>query len=208
MLGPLPVRASTIFAAKLAALAIALGVTIVVFNAAPGVLLPFALAPREATPLDLLVSLQFYRSLAAYWITMFAAGAFVLCCVLVLQGLTGQLSRRLFLRFSAILQLTAFCVFLAGYFLEPSLASHEALTAAVNQHLLLWLPSYWFLGVFQQLNGSVPASDGAVPFDLAIRAWISLGTIAITVALLFSYPIFERFVKSSNNPTLFLPLAV
>lgn len=202
VLGSLPVRASTIFAAKIAALAVALSVTVVVFNGPPGVLLPFALVPREATPLDLLVSLQFYRSLAAYWITIFAAGAFVLSCVLVLQGLTCQLPRRPFLRFSAILQLMAFCVFLAGYFLEPPLASHEAITAAANRQMLLWIPSYWFLGIFQQLSGSLTAPDGTVLVGLAMRAWISLGVVGFMAALLFLLSYFRTLRKIVEQPDI------
>ena len=60
VLGALPVRASTIFFAKIAALAVALGLTVIVFNAAPGLLLPVVLCPPDATPFDLLLSVNFY----------------------------------------------------------------------------------------------------------------------------------------------------
>ena len=39
------------------------------------------------------------RTFAAYWITMFAAGAFIFCCTLGVQGIAALvLSRRLYLR--------------------------------------------------------------------------------------------------------------
>jgi hypothetical protein len=46
------------------------------------------------------------RTLLAYWMIMLAAGVFVFCCVLGLQGLAAQLlPRRLFLHLSSFLQL-------------------------------------------------------------------------------------------------------
>ena len=79
VLAPLPIRASTIFLSKIAALAVALSLTIVIFNTASFLVLPLAFAPPEATPLDLLLSITTYRLIAAFWITMFASGAFISC---------------------------------------------------------------------------------------------------------------------------------
>lgn len=202
VLGALPLPSSTIFLAKIAALAAALGSTVIVFNAASGLLLPAVLAPREATPLDLLMSPQFYRTFAAYWMTMFAAGAFVLGCVLILQGLAAQLPRRLFLRVSAGLQLIAFCVFLAGYFLEPALASQKALAGQENRHILLWLPSYWFLALFQQLNGSVDGSAHSVLIMLAGRAWICLGAVGVATSAIFFWSYFRTLRKIIEQPDI------
>lgn len=103
VLAPLPVRASTIFLAKAAALSTALTLTGVTLNAAPGLILPLALAPPSSSLLDMILAPDFYRALAAHWITMLAAGAFILYCVLGAQGIAAQLPRRLFLRLSAIL---------------------------------------------------------------------------------------------------------
>src|SRR5262249_3327565 len=38
-----------------------------------------------------------------------------------------------------------------------------------------WLPDYWFLGLFQQLNGTATAETAR----LAHRAWIGLGIVAL-----------------------------
>src|SRR5581483_1487089 len=95
-----------------------------------------------------------FQTLMAFWVSVSAAGAFILCSVLTVQGIAGQLlPRRYFLSLSAILQLAALCLFLAGYFLEPSLGSPLALADPANQHRALQLPSYWFWGLFQMLNG-------------------------------------------------------
>ncbi len=118
----------------------------------------------------------------AYWITMMAAGAFVFGCVLGLQGLAAQLlPRQTFLRASSFLQLTAFCLFVSVYFLEPS--PESLLVGGNDLQTLTWLPSYWFLGLFQQLTGS-PAF--AV---LARRAWMALALVGCgtTLAYVLSY---------------------
>jgi hypothetical protein len=72
----------------------------------------------------------------------------------------------LFLRLSGFLQLAVFCLFVTVYFLQPSLVS----LSLAKQHSLLYLPAYWFLGLFQMLNGSL--SPELAP--LARRAWMGL----------------------------------
>ena len=106
------------------------------------------------------------------------AGLFVFCVFLTAQGVASQLlSYRLFLRASSFLQLAAFFLILGVYFLTPGLATVAKLAAPENQRLLDWLPSYWFLGLLQELNG------GADPVfaPLAARAFRSL-TIALPLA--------------------------
>ena len=61
---------------------------------------------------------------------------------------------------SALLQAGAFFVFFGGYILEPSLETPKALAAPENQRLLACLPSYWFLGLFHELNGTPFAPFG------------------------------------------------
>jgi len=82
VLAPLPIRSRTLFLAKIAASATALSLTVVSLSALPGLTVPFALAPAKGGILDVFFSLDFYRPLSAYWITMMSAGAFIFCCVL------------------------------------------------------------------------------------------------------------------------------
>jgi hypothetical protein len=61
----------------------------------------------------------------------------------------------------------------------------DALTAPQNQRLLAWLPTYWFLGLFQILNGTPHPA-------LTPLAWRAAGGLAIAVsgaavAFLLSY---------------------
>lgn len=137
------------------------------------------------------------RMFAVYWATMLLAGAFIFCFVLGLQGIAAELlPRRWFLRMSSVLQMAAFCVFVAVYLMEPMQASPGNILAAQNHGLLYWSPSYWFLGLFQQLNGS-PAMA-----PLARRAWIGVAvTFSLTAsAYLLSY--FRTLRKIIEEPDI------
>src|SRR5690242_16394763 len=114
VLAPLPVRARTLFFAKIAALATALSLTILALNALTGLAWPIVFAGANSGFGDVI------RSLAAYWTTMAAAGVFILCGVLGLHGLAAQLPRRRYLRISVILQMAVFCLLLMVYFLQPA----------------------------------------------------------------------------------------
>jgi len=199
VLGPLPVRARTLFLAKVAASATALSFTVVALNAFTGLTFPLALAPASTSLPDLILSPVLYRSLAAYWITMVLAGAFIFCCVLGVQGFAAQLlPRRGFLRLSAFLQMAAFGLFLSVYFLQPSLATPKGLMAPENQGLLAWLPSYWFLGLFQELNGSMHAA--MVP--LAGRAWVGLAVAGFGTAVAYVLSYFRTLRKIAEEPDI------
>ncbi|MGJ5817707.1 serine hydrolase domain-containing protein [Paludibaculum fermentans] len=122
------------------------------------------------------------RMFAVYWAIMFLAGLFVYCCMLSLQGFAAQLlPRRLFLRASSWLQMAAFCVIVCVYCLQPMVPPDPL--HATGRGLLAWSPSYWFLGLFQQWNGT---SALAV---LAHRAWLGLavGVSATVLAYALSY---------------------
>jgi hypothetical protein len=192
VLGPLPVRASTLFVAKIAALIAAPGLAILGLNIFSGLVWPLLFASGKGGFVGLL------RVWPAYWITMFAAGGFVACTVLAVQGLAANLlPRQHFLRLSAFLQAGSLCLLLSLYLLEPHLESPAALTAPENQRLLEWLPSYWFLGLFQQLNGSM---DPAF-LPLVRRAWMALevSVLGAGVALLLSYfRMMPRIVEQSD----------
>jgi len=94
------------------------------------------------------------RSFAAYSLTLLAAGTFVLCALLTLQGLVQLLPRQLSLRLSSLLQLASFCLFVVAYLWQPVFTGPEIFVAA--QGSLPWIPSYWFFALFQALNGPLP----------------------------------------------------
>ena len=197
VLAPLPVRTSTLLAAKIAALFAAPGLASVALNVFSGVLWPVIFRSGEHGFAGAL------RSWPAYWITIFAAGAFVVFGILAIQGLAANLlPRQLFLRFSAVLQAAIMCLLLSVYFLEPSLESPEALASPQNQRLLEFLPSYWFLALFNQLNGSMHPALA----PLVRAAWIGLAVSSggACAALLLCY--FRMMRKLVEQPDI-LPAA-
>jgi hypothetical protein len=125
--------------------------------------------------------LRLLHLFAVYWITMLTAGAFIFCCVLGAQGLAAQLlPHRQFLRVSSFLQLAAFGLFVSVYFLEPKLIAPGEIAAWQSHPYLAWSPTYRFLGLFQQLNGSPALAP------LATRAWIGLAVAFAATALAYS----------------------
>lgn len=185
VLGPLPVRLRTIFLAKVAAIAAGLGISVGAMNAFTGLSLGFTAIPPGAGALGL------PRTFFAYWLTMIAAGIFVFATLLAVQGIAAQLlSYPLFLRVSSLLQLAAFFAILTIFFLTPPLATVPALSAPENQRLLDFLPSYWFLGLFHRLNGSMHP----VFAPLAARA-LRNSTIVLSIAAITYVSAYYRHVR-------------
>jgi CubicO group peptidase (beta-lactamase class C family) len=121
------------------------------------------------------------RLFAAYWITMFAAGAFVFGAVMCVQGLAAQiLPRRHFLRVSSWLQLGAFALIVGVYGLQAFTVSLDTVAAAQHHGLFASLPSYWFLALFQALSGS------PVMAPLARSAWLGLAVVAAGATLMYA----------------------
>jgi len=193
VLAPLPIPQRTLFLTKLAATGSALALGVVALNVFSGVSYPFAIGLARGGFIAVV------QSFAAYWFTMFAAAAFMFSALLAIQGATALLlSRQNSLRLSAALQLAAFCVVLTVYFLQPALATPQALADPDNARLISWLPSYWFLGLFQQLNGST--HEALSP--LAARAWVALivSVAGVAITLLFSY--FRTMRKIVEEPDI------
>jgi hypothetical protein len=178
VLSPLPVAPRTILFAKVAASAALLSLAVLTLNFATGIAWPLLVGSHHDS------FWGFFQSFAAYWFTMVSASVFLFCSVLTVQGFSALLlPRRIFLGFSALLQLAAFGLFFGVYFLQPSITSPAAMAAPENHWVLAWSPSFWFFALFNQLNGSLPSDLGW----LVLRAWVGLGIVvsgAITSLLL------------------------
>ncbi len=139
------------------------------------------------------------RSFCAYWLTMLLAGVFIYGAILGVQGLASLLlPRRLFLRLSGYLQLAAFCLIMGVYFLQPGLGGLNDLAIDSIWRTIQWLPSYWFLGLYQQLNGSMhPAFQ-----PLAGRAWIGLGAVVCVAAATYTLSYWRTLRKIVEEPDI------
>lgn len=195
VLSPLPVTPRTILFAKLAASSAILGLAILALNCASGLEAPSRMGAMHRS------SWGFLQALAAYWITMIGASLFLYCSVLTVQGITALLlPRKLFLRLSALLQLVAFGLFLAVYFLQPSLVTPEAMAAPGNHWMVACSPSFWFFALLQQVNGSLPANLAW----LAWRAWMGMG-IALSGAVISLLLCYLRTMKKTVEEPDLMP---
>ncbi len=141
--------------------------------------------------------LGFFRLFAVWWFTMLMGGAFIYCCVLAVQGLAAELlPRRYFLRISSLLQLAAFGIVVVTYFLEPKLLMPQVVAASYGSPYVAWSPSYWFLGLFQQLNGS------PVLGDLARRAWIAIAIAFGATASAYTLAYFRTMRRIVEEPDI------
>jgi hypothetical protein len=141
------------------------------------------------------------RFAVAWWLTMIAAGAFIFCVVMSIQGVALQLlPRRLFLRASSFLQIGAFAVIVSVYCLQPA-ATQSALIAAQQPlsgmtGLVPWSPSFWFFGFFQQIAGTP-----AFPM-LAVRANIALVTVLALTAAVYALSYFRTLRRIAEEATI------
>ncbi len=139
------------------------------------------------------------RSFGAYWFTMLAAGVFVYGAVLGAQGLaTLALPRPLFLRLSGYLQLAAFGLIMGVYFLQPGFGELNDLMTGSTGRVNQWLPSYCFLALYQQLNGSMhPALE-----PLARRAWMGLAVVVCGAAVVYTFSYWRMLRQIAEEPDI------
>jgi len=172
VLGPLPISTPAIILAKLSAMATALGVSLVAINIFTGLVFPLATADNNVGVL---------HSLAAWWITIAAAGVFIFSSMLALQGLAAQLmSWSLFMRVSGVLQMLALFSVIALFFVTPPFAATVFTPKTPHPGPIVnILPSFWFTGLLQVLNGD----PNPIFKPLAAIALRNLA-VAVTVAAL------------------------
>jgi hypothetical protein len=206
-LAPLPIRTETLFLSKITGVAAALAMTVALLHSIAWLTWIPSIA---VTPPAVFEGLQFpvvsglvnyWRTFAAYWITMLASGAFMFCCVLGVQGIMALiLPRRAYLRVSSWLQMILFCGLLCGILAEPIAATPKSLAAAQGNGLAGWQFDFWFLGLLQQLKGT-PAL--AV---LAGRAWSGFALVAGATGVAYVLSYFQMLRKIIEEPDI-LPSA-
>jgi len=141
VLGTLPVRTRAVALARLAASFTCIAVIVGAINAFIGLTFPYVMATGLWESL---------RSIAAWWITVLAAGVFVFSATLALQGAAALVFRlSAFLRVSAILQLAGLLTVSALFFLTPPFAQ----TMTGSPELAAFFPSFWFTGLLHVLKG-------------------------------------------------------
>ena len=180
VLGPLPLPASTVIAAKLTAMAALLLTVAVCVNVLFAV--SFSMVAGNHQGLVAVV-----RLFVAHMTTAMIAATFVFCLVVTLRALVGGVSGRRvalasvlrFLLFSALLCFiifvpTAFNVTPGGRRRQPGLQL---------QTIPPWSPSNWFLALYDWLRGAPDATwAGGARVAIVITAAVFVSAVAMTIA--------------------------
>jgi hypothetical protein len=180
VLGPLPLRASTVIGAKLAAMGALLLIVAVTVN----VLFAVSFSMVAGNHAGLLAVVRLF---VAHMTTAMTASTFVFCLIVTLRALVGGVSGRRvalasvlrFLLFSALLCFiifvpTAFNVTPGGRRRQPGLQM---------QTLPAWSPSNWFLGLYDWLRGAPDATwDGGARLAVGITAAMFASAVGTTIA--------------------------
>ncbi|WP_321471843.1 hypothetical protein [uncultured Paludibaculum sp.] len=168
ILGSLPIPTRVIFEAKLYAILLFFFLLVTAMQIFPAIPLPVVMFPGHMI-----------RGIGVQAFVLTAAAGFIFFGAMALQGvLLALLSYARFRQISALLQI---CTLLASFgvvFLTPDLA--HAVGGAVNW--TYWLPSYWFLALWQGMMDQPPLLDSG----LAARALWSLSAAASIAFLTFA----------------------
>ncbi|MBL8212567.1 MAG: hypothetical protein JNK87_17765 [Bryobacterales bacterium] len=180
---PLPVPPWKIFLAKVAAVAASLALMVGALHCVAGLVWPavFTLAASPETGIWAIA-----RGYAAYWVAIAASSAFVLTCLLCIQGLLAMLPRPLALRLSPMLQVGTFSVLLMGYFMEG-----HALPVDSS-------PTYWFLGLHELIAGRATGHLNT----FAYRALFALACSCSAAAICFSTAYLRTLRSLVQQPNL------
>jgi predicted permease len=198
ILGALPVRAVTIVAAKLVALAAFVAGVIAAIHALASISFGGFLASHNT--LDFAV-----RGIAAHFAGSAAAGVFVLLVAAAAQGLALVLmGPRRFRRVSPILQVGLIGTILALTIALPTISGAVVATlggaSGEARSWILATPPLWFLGLYEWVIGT----DDPTLISLARMAGIALAVAVVTMVV--TYPLAYRrlmraVVEQSDRPS-------
>ncbi len=178
---PLPLKASTVFRAKITALLLFLSLFIGDVGGIPTLLYP--VVESTGIPAAHVSLLRLCRMIFAHGIAIGAASAFTFLFIVALQGLLiNALSPRAFKKISLGVQVDAMIALLLLLFLLPTLSDLPSGWQQAPGARLLWFPPLWFLGLYQTLLGS---SEGAL-HTLAGIAIVALAVVAFACAAAYA----------------------
>ena len=170
----LPLKAATIFAAKITALLLFLSFFTVAVGGVPTLFYPLveSMAIRVSF-------LRLCDMILAHAIAIIAASAFSFLLVAAVQGLLiNVLSPRAFKKVSIGVQVDGMITLLFLLFLLPIISNPLAGLHKAGRSQLFWFPPLWFLGLYQTLLGS----HDAVFHSLAWISIMALGLVTLACA--------------------------
>ena len=190
VLGPLPIRGSTIIGAKLAALGALLVAVAASINLMPTVSFAFATA-------SLFGLIAFVRYLAAYIAATIGAAVFVFAAIVTMRGaVTLVAGPRLALRLGSVLQFLFVGALLTFLLLLITARPGQARLMFFEAGAADWMPTGWFLALFEVVRGTAQP-EFAAPAGRAVLA----STTALAGAVLVSVAGFKRQSQLALAPS-------
>jgi hypothetical protein len=190
VLGPLPLRGSTIIGAKLAALGALLIAVSGSINLMPTVSFAFATA-------SLFGLIAFVRYLAAYIAATIGAAVFVFAAIVTIRGtVTLVAGPRLALRLGSLLQFLFVGALLTFLLLLITARPGQARLMFFEAGGADWMPTGWFLALFERVRGATQP-EFAAHAGRAVLATIT----ALTGAVLVSVAGFKRQIQLALAPS-------
>jgi hypothetical protein len=184
ILSPLPLKAQTIFTAKIAALLLFLSLFIVDVGGVPTFLYP--LVETMGIYGSHVSLLRFCDMIVAHAVAVFGSSTFIFLFFVAVQGLLINFLRaRAFKIVSLGIQVLAMVALLLLLFLLPITSTLVPAWERARGAGFFWFPPLWFVGLYQTLLGS---GDAAF-HSLAKTAVMALGlvTLACVAGYVVSY---------------------
>lgn len=200
VLGPAPLRARTIIGAKLAALAGLLAIAALPVNAVNG----FFFASATA---DAFGAVTFAVHFIAFLVATLTAALFVFTALVAVRGAVSIVAGpRLAATTGSLLQFAFVVAMLSCVFLSPAMWKIQS-AVINNPDTVGWLPSSWFLGLFERVRGSTRAYFQ----PLSVRALVAIplglaAAVAVSVASFSNAA--EHAVSRSASSTGFFARAL
>jgi hypothetical protein len=180
ILGPLPLRHGTLIVAKLAALGALLLVASVPISLLNAVVFGFATSDQFGAAV-------FVRHFAAMFVATIGSSSFIFAAIVMIRGTVAWLGGpRVAAALGAPLQFFFVLAVLCLVVLSPAVSS----TRFVTNVQANWMPSAWFMGVFEALRGSPRALDPE--FLTLVRRAVIATPIAIAGAATLTLIVFRR----------------
>ena len=189
VLTPQPIRLSTLFLAKAAALAIFLGIFLVDVN-----LFSVLMWPGVDGGSD------FFGILWAHVAAVLCGGLFAALAAAALHGILITFLRGwLYRRVSVALQTLLMALLVMNLFLTPMLAFRIQWVATLHSDWLYWFPGFWFAGFYEHLR---PATGNLPLRELGVFATRALEIAAAVFLLTFlpGYRSHARRVLETTPP--------
>jgi hypothetical protein len=179
VLGPVPLRARTIVGAKLTALAALLAIAAVPINLLNGLF--FALETA-----DQFGARAFVMNFMAFLVATITAAAFVFAIIVAVRGTVSIVAGpQLAAAAGSFLQFAFVVALLSCIFLSPAV---WRISSAVinNPDTVGWLPSSWFVGLFERVRGSTRAYFIPLGHRALVATPLALGAAVVVSIVGFS----------------------